>query len=49
LGLAYRFNGSVLYHHGRKLCSIQADTVLEKVLRVLHLDLKAGRRRLTSR
>ena len=28
--------------------SVQADMVLEKKLRVLHLDLKAARRRLSS-
>jgi hypothetical protein len=44
LGMAYRFRGSVHYHHGRKHGSIQADTVLKKEPRVLHLDLKAVRR-----
>jgi hypothetical protein len=39
LGLAYRFRGSVHYHHGGKDGSIQADMVL-KELRVLHLDQK---------
>jgi hypothetical protein len=38
LELAYRFRGLVLYHHGRKHHNIQADMVLEKELRVLHLD-----------
>jgi hypothetical protein len=38
LGLAYSFRGSVHYHHG----SVEADLVLEKELRVLHLDPQAG-------
>jgi hypothetical protein len=29
LGLAYSFRGSLHYHHGRKLGSVQADTVQE--------------------
>jgi hypothetical protein len=33
------------YHHGRKHGSVQADVVLEEP-KVLHLDLKAARRRL---
>jgi hypothetical protein len=36
LGLAYSFRGLVHYRHG----SMQADMVLEKELRVLHLDLQ---------
>ena len=48
LGLAYRFCISVHYHHGRKHGSVQAGMVLEE-LRVLHLVLKANRRRLTAR
>jgi hypothetical protein len=44
LGLAYSFRGLVYYHHGRKYGSIQADMVLEKEQRVLHLDWKATRR-----
>jgi hypothetical protein len=32
------------HHLSRKHGSIQADIVLEKELRVLHLDLKATRR-----
>ena len=44
LGLAYSFRDSVLYHPSRKHGSIQADMVLEKELRVLHLDPKASRR-----
>jgi len=38
--LAYSFRGSVHYHGG-KHGGVQADMVLEKELRVLHLDLKA--------
>ena len=38
LGLAYIFRDLVHYHHG----SMQADMVLEKELRVLHLDLQAA-------
>jgi hypothetical protein len=38
LGLAYRFRALVHYHHGGKHGSLQADMVLEKELRVLHLD-----------
>jgi len=45
LGLAYGFRGSVHYHHGEKHGSVQADMVLEKELRVLHLDPKAARRK----
>jgi hypothetical protein len=47
LGLAYRFRGSVHYHHGRKHGSAQAGIILEKP-KVLHLDQKAARRRLSS-
>jgi hypothetical protein len=42
--LACSFRGLFHYQHG----SIQADMVLEKELKVLHLDLKADRRRLPS-
>jgi hypothetical protein len=35
------------HHHGRKHGSILADMILEKELRVPHLDLKAVRRRLS--
>jgi hypothetical protein len=38
LGLAYTFRGLVLYH-GRENGGTQANMVLEKELRVLHLDL----------
>jgi hypothetical protein len=48
LGLAYSFRGSVHYHHDGKHGSIQADMVLEKKLRVMHLDTKAVRKRLVS-
>jgi hypothetical protein len=44
--MAYRFKGLIHYHHGGKHGSIQADMVLKEKLRVLHLDLKAARRRL---
>ena len=43
MGLAYRFRGSVHYHHGRKHGSLQGDIVLEEP-RVLHVDLKAARK-----
>jgi hypothetical protein len=39
LKLAYRFRDEVHYHHGRKPGSVQADMVLGKLLRVLHLGL----------
>jgi hypothetical protein len=48
LGLAYRFKGSVLYHHDGKHGTMQGDIVIEEELRVLYLDLKADRRRLSS-
>jgi hypothetical protein len=44
LGLAYNFIDLDHYHHGGKHDSLQADMVLEKELRVLHLDPKAARR-----
>jgi hypothetical protein len=40
LALAYSSRGLVHYHHGRKHGSVQADIVLKKELRVLHLHLK---------
>ena len=49
MGLAYRFRGSVRYHHGGKHGGVQADVVLGEELRVLHLDPQAARRRLTSK
>ena len=48
LGLADRFKGSVHYHQGGKHGSVQVGMAQEK-LRVLHLVLKANRRRLASR
>ena len=47
-GAALQFRGSVHYHHDGKYGSMQADMVLEKELRVVHLDPKAARRKLTS-
>jgi hypothetical protein len=44
--LAYSFRDSVHYHHGGKH-GMQAGMALEE-LRVLHLDLKAARRSLSS-
>jgi hypothetical protein len=44
LGSAYSFRGLAYYHHGRKHGNIQADMVMEKKLRVLHLDLTVARR-----
>jgi hypothetical protein len=38
LGLVYRFRGIVNYHHGRKHGGMQANMVLEKELKILHLD-----------
>jgi len=43
MGLVYSFRGSV--HYGEKHGSVQADMVLGKKLRVLHLDLEAAKRR----
>ena len=48
LGLAYSFRGSIHYHHGEKHSVGQADRVMEKELRVLYLDPKAARGRLSS-
>ena len=36
------FRGLVCRHHGKKHGSVQADMVLEKELRVLHLYLQAA-------
>jgi hypothetical protein len=41
LGLAYRFRGSVCYHHGKKYGRLQTDTVLEKESIDLHLVKKS--------
>jgi hypothetical protein len=46
--LACWFGGSVHYYHSKKHGIIQADKVLEE-LRILHLVLKANRKRLASR
>jgi hypothetical protein len=43
LGLAYRFRGSVHYHHGGKHGCVQAGLELEE-WRILHFVLKATRR-----
>ena len=49
MGLAYSFRGSIHYRHGGNIGSIQVvDMVLEKELRVLHDNMKAARRRLSS-
>ena len=40
IGAGLQSRGSVHYHHGRRHGGMQADMVLEKKLRVLHLDLK---------
>lgn len=42
LGLVYSFRGLVYYHHSRKHGSVPTDMVLEKELRVLHLDPQAA-------
>jgi hypothetical protein len=42
----YKFRGSVHYYQDRKHGSVQADMVLEKELRVPHLNQKAARRKL---
>jgi hypothetical protein len=47
LGLVDSFSGLVHYHHGRQHSSIQANLGLKKELRVLDLDLKAARMRLS--
>ena len=43
-GLALSFRGLVHYHNGRKHGRVQADMVLEKELRDLHLDGQAAER-----
>jgi hypothetical protein len=43
-GLAYSFRDSVHYCHGKKHGGMQADMMLEKELRVLHLDPHAMER-----
>jgi hypothetical protein len=42
LRLAYSFRGLLYYSHGRNHGSVQADMVLKKELRVLHLDPQAA-------
>jgi hypothetical protein len=42
LRLACCFRGVVHYNHGKKHGGNQADTVLEKELRVLHADIQAA-------
>ena len=44
IGVDLQFRDLVYYHHG----GMQADTVLEKELRVLHLDPQAAERRLCA-
>ena len=41
-GAGLQFGGLVHCRHGRKHGSLQVDMVLEKELRVLHLDPKAA-------
>ena len=49
IGTVREFRGLVCYHHGDKLGGMQTDTVLERELRVLHLDPQtAGRERATG-
>jgi hypothetical protein len=42
-GSGLQFRSSVHYHHGSRHGGTQADMVLEKELRVLHLGQQAGR------
>ena len=44
IGAGLQFKGLVHYYHG----GMQVDMVLEKELRVLHLDLQAAGRRLCA-
>jgi hypothetical protein len=37
-----QFRDLVYYHHGETHGSVQTDIVLEKELRVLHVDMKAA-------
>ena len=46
--VAYSFRDLVYYLHGRTHGRVQAGMLQEKELRVLHLDSKAARRRLTA-
>ena len=43
-GLAYTFRGLIHYRHGGNHGTMQADMLLEKELRVLHLDRQAAGR-----
>jgi hypothetical protein len=45
--LAYHFRGSIHYYHGKMHSSVRVDIVLEKKLKVLHLDLRIAKRRLS--
>jgi hypothetical protein len=47
LEFAYRFRGSIYYHHDRNNCIIQVDMVLEMERGVLHLYLKVVKEILT--
>jgi hypothetical protein len=49
LGLAYSLKGLVHFCHGRENGDTQEDIVLEKGLRVLHLDPQAIRRKREGR
>ena len=44
LGPVYSFRSKVRYLQSRKLGSMEAETVLAKGLRLLHLDSKVTRR-----
>jgi hypothetical protein len=48
-GLFSEVQSIIIYHHGRKHDRVQADMVLEKELRVLHLELKAANSKMSSR
>jgi hypothetical protein len=41
IGTGLHIKGLVQYHQGGKHGSVQADMVMEKELRALHLDLQA--------
>ena len=41
IGVAYSFRGVVHYHHGGRHGGVQAHMMLEKELRVVHLDTEA--------
>jgi hypothetical protein len=46
LGLAHIFRSLVHYHHHESHGSIQADIIVEKELKVLHLDPQTTKKRL---